>query len=478
MRKCFLFSLICISTKIFAANIYFNKTVDTTFATETVAQGNVDLGHKLACRIGNAQYSIDFCFYDIEDNEVKDSLISVFNNKGVSVRVITDNDNRENEQVNELENAGIPVIDDSYGGHPGWSYLMHNKFAIFDFRDSTLISDDWIWTGSYNVTNNGTEKNANNAIEIQDHELARAYTMEFEEMWGSSTNTPDSINACFHNNKTDNTPHSFVVDSIPIELYFCPTDEATEKIVNAINTADHEIYFCIFSFSRQDISDSMKILWDAKQLNTTVRGVFDASYWNMWWSKSKDMRGIIVDTLGDTNNPWDPPAPVFKDSVSNNGKLHHKYMIIDVEHPDSDPIVITGSQNWSDVAENGNDENTLIIYSGDIANQYFQEFSARYEESGGSGCSEDCSPLSLCFHIYPSIFNQETTIKYALPRRERVSLKIYDIVGRLIMTLVKGEKKAGNHTLSLNTKGFAEGIYFARFVAGNFIRTKKLVVIH
>lgn len=93
--------------------------------------------------------------------------------------------------------VGIPVIDDTFGNNSGNRY-MHNKFAVFDFRDSTSTDDDWVWTGSYNLTDEGTESNANNCIEIQHHELVRAYTLEFEEMWGSDSGVPNPDSSKFH----------------------------------------------------------------------------------------------------------------------------------------------------------------------------------------------------------------------------------------------------------------------------------------
>ncbi|PIP12746.1 MAG: hypothetical protein COX49_03940, partial [bacterium (Candidatus Stahlbacteria) CG23_combo_of_CG06-09_8_20_14_all_40_9] len=55
-------------------NIYFNKSVDTTLAIYTPAQGEVNLADKLITRISNAQHSIDFCFYDISYQEIVGSL--------------------------------------------------------------------------------------------------------------------------------------------------------------------------------------------------------------------------------------------------------------------------------------------------------------------------------------------------------------------------------------------------------------------
>lgn len=63
-------------------------------------------------------------------------------------------------------------------------------------------------------------------------------------------------------------------------------------------------------------------------------------------------------------------------------KLHHKYMILDARVPRRG-TVITGSANWSAAANNSNDENTLFIFCDRIANQYVQEFYARFIRAGG-----------------------------------------------------------------------------------------------
>ncbi len=407
-------------------HFYFSHSVDTTLANPNKAKGFVALDEKLVDRIVQAQYSIDFCFYNIKRRNIVDSLLSAFN-RGVDVRVITEHDHINNQAVQDLINAGIPVIDDTFGNNLGERY-MHNKFAIFDFRDSTYVSDDWIWTGSYNITDGGTESNANSCIEIQDNELVRAYTLEFEEMWGSNTNVPDPVNSRFSYFKTDNTEHSFLIDSVPVELYFSPSDHSTEKICNAVSTADSTIYFCIFAFTRQDVCDTMKTKWDA---GISVKGVFDKGDWFSPLSKRHDMTGGGV-------NPWNPPAPVFLDSVKapwGPKMLHHKYMIIDADCY-SEPIVVTGSQNWSNNGELYNDENTLIIHSQDIANQYLQEFVERYREAGGDyvGCSEKEDIISLnTIKVIPNPFMDKIEINLFIEHRaEGIELKIYDVSGRLI----------------------------------------------
>jgi hypothetical protein len=81
--------------------------------------------------------------------------------------------------------------------------------------------------------------------------------------------------------------------------------------------------------------------------------------------------------------PWSPPADVWIDGQPS-GLLHHKYMVIDGHHPESNPIVITGSANWSNNAVEDNDENIVIIHNADVANQYLQEFYARKSMAMGN----------------------------------------------------------------------------------------------
>ena len=100
---------------------------------------------------------------------------------------------------------------------------MHNKFCVVDGRDGN-DTNDWLWTGSTNYTTTQFFTDSNNSVEIQDHGIAQCYLTEFDEMWGSSTDTPNALTSKMGNRKIDNTPHSFTVNGIPIEVYFAPSD--------------------------------------------------------------------------------------------------------------------------------------------------------------------------------------------------------------------------------------------------------------
>ncbi len=78
---------------------------------------------------------------------------------------------------------------------------------------------------------------------------------------------------------------------------------------------------------------------------------------------------------------------------------------------------------------------------------------------------------------YPNPFNPKTVISYQLPVKSIVSLKLYDILGREVATLVNEIKSAGNHAAVWNAKHLPSGIYFCRLAAGGFTQIKKLALI-
>ena len=82
---------------------------------------------------------------------------------------------------------------------------------------------------------------------------------------------------------------------------------------------------------------------------------------------------------------------------------------------------------------------------------------------------------------YPNPFNPSTTIRFELPLSGFVTLKIYDVIGNEVATLVNDYKPAGNYEVEFNTSNInhhpSSGVYFYQIKAGNFIQTKKMILI-
>jgi hypothetical protein len=78
---------------------------------------------------------------------------------------------------------------------------------------------------------------------------------------------------------------------------------------------------------------------------------------------------------------------------------------------------------------------------------------------------------------YPNPFNPRTNIKFDVPERSHVSIVIYDALGRVVDNLINSEMNAGRHEVIWNGSGKVSGVYFYTMQAGNYIMTKKLVLI-
>ena len=78
---------------------------------------------------------------------------------------------------------------------------------------------------------------------------------------------------------------------------------------------------------------------------------------------------------------------------------------------------------------------------------------------------------------HPNPFNPSTTIKYEIPELSFVTIKVYDVLGNEITTVVNEEKPIGNYEVEFDATGLTSGIYFYQLQAGSFVETKKMVLM-
>ena len=240
--------------------VYFNQDTDPSVSAGTLAislHGAMD--DTLEAYIDRAMYTIDVAVYNANDYSIMYALNDA-RDRGVQVRYIAEG-STSNTGLSALD-PSIPVLFRSDGEGSG----MHNKFMSIDADHEELA---WVWTGSTNWTQNGLFDDYNNMVFIQDRPLALAYRTEFEEMWGGTGALPDAANSRFGADKTNNTPHTFNVDDVPIECWFSPSDGTTARLVDAIDGAQHDVRAALFAFTNDDLGDA---LLDAHQRpGVTVR---------------------------------------------------------------------------------------------------------------------------------------------------------------------------------------------------------------
>ena len=78
---------------------------------------------------------------------------------------------------------------------------------------------------------------------------------------------------------------------------------------------------------------------------------------------------------------------------------------------------------------------------------------------------------------YPNPFNPSTKIKYSIPQSSNVVIKVFDILGNEIETLVNEEKPTGTYEITWYAENLPSGVYFYRLHAGDFVGTKKMVLL-
>ncbi|MBA7519739.1 hypothetical protein ES705_11826 [subsurface metagenome] len=144
----------------------------------------------------------------------------------------------------------------------------------------------------------------------------------------------------------------------------------------------------------------------------------------------------------------------------------------------SDPYIFVVDSNITDTLA----DFSLVIYANDSTYQTFAYFTIILGSPLGIAEGEHQLPYTYALlQNYPNPMRNITTIRYQLPKKEKVSLKIYDVVGRLVKTLINESKEPGYYTIHWHGKDDRErkasaGVYFYRIQAGTYTSTKKMVL--
>ena len=448
----------CITASQSSGNIkvYFNRSVNTSYANSSgnhaiTLTNSID--DTLIAYINRAQESIDLMVYNLDDVSSSMSNIAGALNQAYSsgkrVRVVYNQDTG-NSGIDDL-NSSIPRIVSPVPSFPQYG-IMHNKVFIFD-AFSTNPNRPIVWTGSTNLTPAQINTDPNNVIIVQDQSLAKAYTMEFEEMWGSTSMTPNPSLARFGPDKTDNTPHFFNIGGRRVECYFSPSDGTNARIIKAINDATYDFTVNSMLLTRSDIADAII---------------------------QKHNQGVQASVLlhhpnegGTTNSQYYTLEAALEwrimnySALSQGGKLHHKLMFANA-HGGSNPYVLTGSHNWSTAAEVRNDENTLIVYDANIVNQYLQEFMGLL---GAVASAEYYSPFEN-LTVYPNPSSGSIHVHFG--SEESVSrISLMNTAGHILLNFEENQLAP---MMQIELSPYPAGVYFLQFQIHGVSHVEKIVL--
>ncbi|NDJ16700.1 competence protein ComE [Myxacorys almedinensis A] len=285
----------------------------------------------------------------------------------------------DNDALVVLDNAKIPRIDDTEDGSRG-SKLMHHKFMVID--GLTVISTSANWTTSDvhgDFSHAASRGNANNLLKIKSSDLANLFLQEFSYLWGDGVGgQKDSL---FGVKKPYRAPQLVKVGATPIVVQFSPSSstrpwaQTTNGLISqTLVKAKQSIKLALFVFSDQPLVNALEPLSDR---GVQIQALIEPTFMYRSYSEGLDMLGI---TLSDqckaepNNRPWKTPiTTVGVPRLPPGDLLHHKFGIVD-HH-----TVITGSHNWSDVANRGNDETLLVIANPTVTAHFRREFERLYK---------------------------------------------------------------------------------------------------
>jgi phosphatidylserine/phosphatidylglycerophosphate/cardiolipin synthase-like enzyme len=299
----------------------------TNPASPLSPQGTGGVDGPLVEAIDAARLSVDVAAYSLSLNSVRNALLRA-HDRGATVRVVMESENMDRSDPQILIEEGIPLIGDNREG------LMHDKFIIIDKSE--------MWMGSMNFTDGGAYDDNNNLMRIHSTKIVENYIKEFEEMF---------LDDRFGEDIVPETPNPTVtIDETRIDVLFSPDDGVLAALVPVLEGAQESIYFLAYSFTSNQLGD---ILRQKAEAGLTVEGVMDDE-------QVRSNQGTEYDPFRQAD------LDVRMDGID--GLMHHKVFIVDKK------IVVLGSYNFSQSAEQRNDENLLIIYNPEIAHQFMLEF--------------------------------------------------------------------------------------------------------
>lgn len=283
-----------------------------------------------------------------------------------------------------LQQAGVPWLDDTADGSAG-SGLMHHKFIVVDGQRLLLTSANLTLSDTQgDLLFPHSRGNRNALLQINSPQLASLFLQEFNLLWGDGPG--GQLNSRFGLQKPFRAAQLVQVGPTPVEVQFSPTsktmgwEQTTNGLIGrTLSHATESVDMALFVFSDQNLAN---VLEATQARGVPIRALIDAGFIHRPYSEALDLLGVSLPQGQGTcqveadNRPWQAPLEtVGFPRLPTGDLLHHKFGLVD------QGTVIFGSHNWSEAANQTNDEALLVIHSRTVAAHFEREFESLYDQS-------------------------------------------------------------------------------------------------
>jgi phosphatidylserine/phosphatidylglycerophosphate/cardiolipin synthase-like enzyme len=306
-----------------------------------------------------------------------------------------------------LKNSNLPYIDDTADGSRG-SGLMHHKFIVIDEKIVLAGSANYTMSDIHgDFSNPNSTGNANNLFRIDNAEVAKLFTQEFNLMWGDG---PGGLpNSLFGSKKPFRKVNYVLVGDAQVRVKFSPDarslpygQTSNGLLGTVVASSAQSADLALFVFSEPILGN---ILETRHKKNVNIRVLVDSNFAYRTYASTLDMWGFVStpDCKFGNGRPWSTPIKTAGvPSLAAGDLLHHKFAVMDKL------LVVTGSHNWSISANYNNDEAIVAINNPVVAAHFQREFDRLFDTAilGPTTKLKQSAP-SICPHKLKDIFKPE-----------------------------------------------------------------------
>ncbi|GBE27786.1 hypothetical protein BMS3Bbin03_01715 [bacterium BMS3Bbin03] len=278
--------------------------------------------------------------------------------------------------------------------------------------------------------------------------------------------------------------------SIGISLSFADSNDVIGNMLGTGKTGSEQLGN-VFSGISLSSGSSNNTIGPSNIINHNGTGVFinlDSTIQNTITQNSiSNNSGLGIHSINGGNTELSPPSNIQVNSSTVSGNAPPD-AIVEIFSDDDDEGKIYEGTTTADASGNfqwtGTPTGPFVTATATDADGNTSQFSQPEDVTAVAETAESLIPQEFSLsQNYPNPFNPVTKIQFALPLRSKVTLKVYNLLGEAVLTLIDGDMPAGMHNLIFNSAQLSSGIYFYRLQATNlqnsqsFTQTRKLTLL-